>query len=91
MKKITESFHDYKGYRIRLRAATFNGFWYSIIKDVPNASSPNGIKHLYLRERGFNFIESAELLKLAKKFIDEFPDRLEKKFNDLQSAHLAKT
>ena len=33
---ITESFQEYKGYIIRLRAVTGNGFWYSIIKQTPN-------------------------------------------------------
>lgn len=73
---ITETFYPYKDYIIRLRAVTGNGFWYSITKDVPNPSSPNGVKILYLRKQGFNFILPEELLNKAKNYIDNYPENL---------------
>jgi len=82
MIRVTESFHKYKGYTIRLRAVLGNGFWYSVIKTVPNSLSPNGIKKLYLRNIGYNFIEPEELLEKAKKYIDNYSDILEKKYNN---------
>jgi len=79
---ITESFQEYKGYTIRLRAVTMNGFWYSIIKTAPNSTSPNGIKNLYLHQKGWNFIEPKELLQKAKDYIDNHEDNLIKKYNE---------
>ncbi len=76
---VTESFQEYNGYVIRLRAVTGNGFWYAIIKDVPNSLSPNGVKRLYLKKAGFNFIHPEELLQKAKNYIDNFQQELEKK------------
>ena len=76
---ITESFHHYKGYKIRLRAVTFNGFWYAIIKEIPNNSSPNGTKNLYLVQKGWNFIKSDDLLAKAINYIDNHNDNLIKK------------
>ena len=66
---ITESFHKYKGYTVRLRAVTGNGFWYAIIKQKPNASSPDGMKNIYLRKMGFNFIKPEELISSKVKNI----------------------
>jgi hypothetical protein len=74
---ITESFQSYKGYIIRLRAVTGNGFWYAIIKEVPNEASPNGIKKLYLRQKGWNFIEPEVLLQKAKDYIDNHAANLD--------------
>jgi len=82
MARVTESFHEYKGYTIRLRAVLGNGFWYSIIKTAPNPPSPDGIKKLYLRDIGYNFIEPKELLEKAKNYIDNYSDILEKKYNN---------
>ena len=82
---ITESFQEYKGYTIRLRAVTMNGFWYSIIKTAPNKTSPNGLKNLYLKEKGYNFIEPKELLQEAKDYIDNHEDNLIKKYNERSS------
>lgn len=73
---ITESFHNHKGYTIRLRAVTNNGFSYSIIKTKPNSSSPNGIKNIYLRRVTYNFINANELLTKAINYIDNFEDNL---------------
>jgi hypothetical protein len=84
-RNITESFQIYKGYTIRLRAVQGNGFWYSIIKYVPNKSSPDGIKALYLRKIGFVFIEPDELLQKAKNYIDSYPNVLEAKFQKLKT------
>ena len=81
---ITESFQEYKGYIIRLRAITGNGFWYAIIKDIPSLKSSNGIKRLYLRKEGYNYISSQELLTKAKNYIDNYPNQLEDKFNKLK-------
>ncbi len=73
---ITESYNYYKGYTIRLRAVTGNGFWYAIMKQKPNPKSPNGIKNVYLRKVGFNFIKPEELLQKAKNYIDNFENQL---------------
>jgi hypothetical protein len=81
---ITESFQEYKGYTIKLRAATGNGFWYKIIKTYPNSSSPNGIKNLLLREKGWNFIEPNILLQKAKNYIDNYSKELEEKYDRLK-------
>ena len=78
---ITESFTPYKGYIIRLRAVTMNGFWYDIIKEKPNESSPNGIKKIYLRKIGYNFIKPDELLQKAKDYIDNYQINLITKYN----------
>ena len=76
---ITESFHNYKGYIIRLRAVTYNGFWYAIIKEIPNVSSPNGIKKLYLKQKGYHFIRPEELLQKAKNYIDNHENNIKQK------------
>lgn len=78
---ITESFHKYKEYTIRLRAVTHNGFGYSIIKQKENKTSPNGLKNIYLRNIRYNFISSSELLQKAKDYIDNFEVNLIDKFN----------
>lgn len=83
---ITESNHDYKGYNIRLRAVTNNGFWYKIEKFIPNPTSPNGLKRIILRQRGYNFIRPSESLQKAKDYIDEFSDVLEEKFEMISKA-----
>jgi len=80
---ITESFQEYKGYTIRLRAVTGNGFWYAIIKYKPNPTSPDSIKTVYLHRRGFVFIEPEKLLQKAKDYIDNCSVILEDKFNKL--------
>lgn len=77
---ITESFQKYRGFTIRLRAVTGNGFWFDIIRQVPNAASPDGMRNVYLRKKGFNFIQPGELLRKAKSYIDNFAPELEKKF-----------
>lgn len=78
---ITESFREYKGYTIRLRAVTGNGFWYAIIKQKPNISSPQGMKNIYLKKSGFEFIEPNALLKKAFHYIDNFEKELIDKYN----------
>ena len=73
---ITESFQEYKGYTIRLRASTNGGFGYAIIKQIES-------KNLYLRKQIFAFIEPAQLLFKAKSYIDNFEDILIKKYNKM--------
>lgn len=85
---ITESFHNYKGYIIRLRAVTNNGFWYAIIKEIPCSTSPGGIKKLYLRKIGYNFILPENLLNKAKHYIDNHSNNLDEKFNKLTANKL---
>jgi hypothetical protein len=82
---ITESFHPYKGYVIRLRAVTDNGFGFSIIKEVPNATSPGGIKKLYLREKRYAFTNAEALMKEAINYIDNHESNLIQKINKLTS------
>lgn len=84
MKTITESFQNYKGYIIRLRAVTDNGFGYAIIKEITNSSSPDGIKKLYLRKQTYFFIEPEKLLLKAKNYIDNYSDKLEEKLKQLR-------
>jgi hypothetical protein len=74
---ITESFQEYKGFTIRLRASTNGGFGYAIIKQKES-------KKIYLRKQIFDFIESDKLLFKAKSYIDNFEDVLIKKFNEIQ-------
>lgn len=83
---ITESFHNYKNYIIRLRAVTGNGFWYAIIKEVPCQKSPGGIKKLYLKKEGYNFISPEKLLNKAKNYIDNHSSNLEAKFQKLTNS-----
>ena len=78
---ITESFQEYKGYTIRLRAVTNNGFTYDIIKQKPNPTSPNGVKNIYLRKVSYWYIKPEELLNKAKNYIDNFEDNLINKYN----------
>lgn len=80
---ITESFQEYKGYIIRLRAVTGNGFTYDIIKQKPNELSPNGIKNIYLRKVSYLYIKPNELLNLAKNYINNFENNLIEKYNRL--------
>ena len=87
---VTESFQEYKGYLIRLRAVTYNGFWYAIIKEVPNTKSPNGIKKLYLKQQGYNFIKPNDLLKKAIDYIDNHEINLINKYNKLQLNNFVK-
>ena len=77
---ITESFQNYKGYIIRLRAKTNGRFGYSIIKQKDNLNSPNGIKNVILRQIIFNYIEPEVLLKKAKDYIDSYESLLIEKF-----------
>jgi hypothetical protein len=72
----TESFQEYKGYIIRLRASTNGGFGYAIIKQIES-------KNLYLRKQIFAFIEPEKLLFKAKSYIDNFEDILIKKYNEI--------
>jgi hypothetical protein len=72
----TESFQEYKGYIIRLRASTNGGFGYAIIKQIES-------KKLYLRKQMFAFIEPDKLLFKAKSYIDNFEDVLIKKYNKM--------
>jgi hypothetical protein len=72
----TESFQEYKGYIIRLRASTNGGFGYAIIKQIES-------KNLYLRKQIFAFIEPDKLLFKAKSYIDNFEDVLIKKYNKM--------
>lgn len=85
---ITESFHEYKNYIIKLRACTYNGFGFSILKQVENKNSPNGFKNITLKEKRYNFTSSEKLLKESKEYIDnysiELEVKLEKKWNNLQ-------
>jgi hypothetical protein len=78
---ITESFQNYKGYTIRLRAVTNNGFTYDIIKQRPNITSPNGIKNIYLKKVSYWYIKPDELLNKAKNYIDNFENNLINKYN----------
>ncbi len=82
---VTESTQEYKGYTIRLRAVTGNGFWYIIQKQKPNASSPNGMKNMILRRMGFDYIEPDVLLQKAKNYIDEYEHVLHEKYNRLKT------
>ena len=77
---ITESFQEYKGFIIRLRASTNGGFGYAIIKEKES-------KKLYLRKQIFDFIESDKLLFKAKSYIDNFEDRLIEKYNKIQGGN----
>lgn len=81
---ITESFQEYKGYTVRLRAVTGGGFGYAIIKDIQHTSSPNGIKKVYLRKQIFDFIEPEKLMFKAKNYIDNFEHKLIEKFNKIE-------
>lgn len=80
---ITESFQKYKGYIIRLRAVTGNGFTYDIIKQKPNELSPNGMKNIYLRKVSYWYIKPDILLSKAKNYIDNFENNLIEKYNKL--------
>jgi hypothetical protein len=73
---ITESFHNYKNWDFRIRAVTNNGIWSHIFKDVPNPKSPNGIKRLYLRQKGWNFMKVDKLIQQTKDFIDNHESNL---------------
>lgn len=78
---ITESFQEYKGYIIRLRAITGNGFTSDIIKQKPNPTSPNGMKNIYLRKDAYWYIKPDVLLNKAKNYIDNFEIKLIEKYN----------
>ncbi len=80
---LTESYHVYKDYSIRLRAITNGGFGFAIFKEVENSLSPNGIKRVYLRKKTYNFTSSEALMKEAKSYIDNHSDNLIKKFAEL--------
>lgn len=75
---ITESFHNYKNWDFRIRAVTNNGIWSDIFKDVPttNPNSLTGIKRLYLRKKGWNFMEVNKLIQQTKDFIDNHEKNL---------------
>ena len=77
-RRITDSFYTHKGYNIRLRAATRNGFYYRIGK-----ASADGTKEIVLCEKGFDFIDAKLLLQKAKDRIDKNSKRLEEKYTKL--------
>jgi hypothetical protein len=75
---ITESFHQYKNWDFRIRCVTGNGIWSDIFKDVPttNPNSLTGIKRLYLRKKGWSYMEVDTLIQMTKNFIDNHEDLL---------------
>lgn len=81
MRNITESFYHYKGWDFKIRCVEDNGIWSTIFKDVPNPSSPNGMKRLPLRQKGWNFMEIDKLIQQTKNFIDNHEANL---FNSLK-------
>lgn len=76
--RITESVHDYKGYKIKLRYSTGHGGGSITVKVV-------GDKWINLRNDNWNFVRPDHLLTRAKDYIDNYPERLEEKFNRLLS------
>lgn len=74
MNNITESFHNYKGWDFRIRAVKNNGIWSNIFKDISNEQGR--IKRLYLRQKGWNFMEVEKLIQQTKNFIDNHEDNL---------------
>ena len=85
MKNITETFHQYKGWDFKIRCVQSNGIWYYIYKDVPNPTSPNGMKRLYLRMKGFSFVPIDEIIQKAKNFIEDHEDLLLKSLVNKQN------
>ena len=73
-KQITESFHNYKGWDFKIRC--YNGIWSTIYKDVPNIKSPNGLKRLPLRQKGYVFLEVDKMIQETKDFIDNHESNL---------------
>lgn len=78
---ITESFHEHKGFIIRLRFVTSKGGGYSIIKQKQSPSSPDGVKNIYLRKKEWVFINPYSLLGKAIDYINEFENELNTKFD----------
>lgn len=78
MRNITESFHHYKNWDFRIRAVEDNGIWSDIFKDVStnNPNSKTGIKRLYLRKKGWSFMEVDKLIQQTKDFIDKHESNL---------------
>lgn len=77
-RRVTESFHQYKGWDFRIRAVEYNGIWSDIFKDVPttNSNSLTGVKRLYLRKKGWSFMEVDKLIQQTKNFIDNHEKNL---------------
>ena len=73
---FTESFHVYKGWNFKIRAVVGNGIWSTIFKDVPNVTSPNGMKRLPLRQKGWTYMEVDRLIQQTKDFIDSHEKNL---------------
>ena len=82
---ITESFQEYKGYTIRLKAVTMKGFRYFIFKTTLDKTNPNNVKKIYLKEKVHTFIKPEKLLQEAKDYIDNHEDNLIKKYNERSS------
>jgi hypothetical protein len=78
MNSITESFHNYKGWDFRIRTVKNNGIWSTIFRDLPtsNPNSKTGIKRLYLREKGWEYMNVDKLIQQTKDFISNHEDNL---------------
>ena len=77
-KRITESFHQYKGWDFKIRAIEGNGIWSTIFKDLPrtNLKGETTIKRLPLRQKGWLFMEVDKLIQQTKDFIDNHEKNL---------------
>lgn len=80
---ITESYHAYKDYQVRIRAVTNGGMGFSIFRYYPNPSKMNETKRVKLREKIYRFTSADSLLKEAYNYIDQYDDRLQFKFKRL--------
>jgi hypothetical protein len=76
MRNITESFHCYKNWDFKIRCVENNGIWSTIFKDVPNIKSPNGLKRLPLRQKGWEYMDIDKLIQQTKDFIDNHESNL---------------
>lgn len=74
----TESEQEYKGYIIKQRYSTLNGATFKIFK-------PDGINRYNLRQENWNFKLPEEGVQRMKLFIDNYPERLEEKYQRLKS------
>ncbi len=90
MKNITESFHKHKGWDFKIRAVTNNGIWSTIFIDIPNEFSPNGIKRIPLRQKGWEFMEVDKLILQTKEFIDNHEDNLHLSIDYQMHKHLTR-
>ena len=90
---ITESFHKHKDWDFRIRTVTNNGIWSNIFKDVKtdNFNSKTGVKRLYLRQKGYNFIEVNKLIEQTKTFIDNHESNLIQSLKQQLEKHNIKT